>query len=72
MGQLKVRIDTAKFDRLMVAHGLNVTTLAKRIGVSRTTVSNARNGYGMPRTSTLAKMCDVLECEPVDIIKAVD
>ena len=71
MSSLQVRIDTGAFDRLMVSRGYNCTTLAEQIGTSRTTVSNMRNGRTVPRTTTLARVCEVLGCTPGDIIKEV-
>ncbi|WP_073974037.1 helix-turn-helix domain-containing protein [Erythrobacter donghaensis] len=60
-------------DAVIVARGIKAKDLAAEIGVSETHLSLFRSGKvkGV-RFETLAKLCEVLECRPGDILDLDD
>jgi transcriptional regulator with XRE-family HTH domain len=48
--------------------GFTQESFAKAVGVSRTTVSNWINGKKFPQPPRLKKICEILKCEPKDLI----
>ncbi|WP_330997348.1 helix-turn-helix transcriptional regulator [Erythrobacter donghaensis] len=58
---------------MIVARGIKAKDLAAEIGVSETHLSLFRSGKvkGV-RFETLAKLCEVLECRPGDILDLDD
>lgn len=56
-------------DRLLVARGMTLTELSKRAGVSIVNLSNLKNGKVRAiRFSTLTRLCEVLDCQPGDLL----
>ena len=56
-------------DRLLVARGMTLTELSKRVGVSIVNLSNLKNGKVRAiRFSTLTRLCEVLDCQPGDLL----
>jgi len=57
-------------DAVLAARNLKAKQVAERIGVSETHLSLFRSGKvkGV-RFSTLARLCDVLQCQPGDLIR---
>lgn len=66
-----MKIDKAKFDRLLYLKALNYTELAELAGVQVMTISKMANGKTTPRAATLRKITKVLDCQPVDILEEV-
>ncbi len=59
-------------DRLLADRGMTLTELADRVGVTIVNLSILKNGRAKAiRFSTLTAICDVLGCQPGDIL-AVD
>ena len=57
-------------DELLKERGMSVSKLALEVGITRANVSNIKTGnIKALRFSTLDKLCEVLNCEPGDIIK---
>ncbi len=57
-------------DELLKERGMSVSKLALEVGITRANVSNIKTGNVKAlRFSTLDKLCEVLNCEPGDIIK---
>ncbi len=56
-------------DVMLAKRKMSVTELAERVGISLTNISLLKNGKvkGM-KFETLDKICDVLECQPGDIL----
>lgn len=56
-------------DAMLARRGMTGKQLAERIGLSETQLSLFRSGKvrGI-RFSTLAKMCEVLDCKPGDLL----
>lgn len=59
-----------KLDRMMVERGITLNELAERVGITNANLSKIKNNHVTAmRFSTLAAICDVLDCEPGDILK---
>lgn len=59
-------------DRLLTARGMTVTALAEAIGVTNVNLSVLKNQRAKAiRFSTLTAICDVLECQPGELLSVV-
>ena len=57
-------------DRMMVERKMSLNELAERVGISNVNLSKIKNNKVTAiRFSTLAAICDVLECETGDILE---
>ena len=55
-------------DRLLEARGLTLVELSERVGVSVVNLSVLKNDRARAvRFSTLAALCDALDCQPGDL-----
>lgn len=67
-GSLDHRIDV-HLDRLLAERGMTLTELAERVGVTVVNLSVLKNGRARAvRFSTLSAICEVLGCQPGDVI----
>ena len=65
MGQIILRLDRVMADRKM-----SLNELSDRVGVSNVNLSKMKNGkIAAIRFSTLEAICDVLDCQPGDILE---
>ena len=65
MGKIILRLD-----RMMVERKMSLNELAERVGISNVNLSKMKNGrISAIRFSTLAAICDVLHCQPGDILE---
>ncbi|WP_084959086.1 helix-turn-helix domain-containing protein [Thermoactinospora rubra] len=56
-------------DELLKARGMTLAELADRVGVTNVNLSILKNGRAKAiRFSTLTKLCEVLECQPGDLL----
>ena len=56
-------------DRLLEVRGMTLTELAQRVDVTVVNLSILKNGRARAvRFSTLSALCDVLECQPGDLL----
>jgi len=56
-------------DRLLERRGMTLTQLAERVGVTVVNLSILKNGRARAiRFSTLAALCEVLDCQPGDLL----
>jgi putative transcriptional regulator len=56
-------------DRLLDERGMTLTELADRVGVTVVNLSVLKNGHARAiRFSTLAALCQVLDCQPGDLL----
>jgi putative transcriptional regulator len=63
----EVKVD---LDSHLAATGLTLTELANRVGITLVNLSVLRNNRAKAiRFSTLESWCDVLDCQPGDILK---
>ncbi len=62
------RVDV-HLDRLLDDRGMTLTELAERVGVTIVNLSILKNGRAKAvRFSTLTAICDVLGCQPGDLL----
>ena len=65
MGKIILRLD-----RMMVERKISLNELAERVGISNVNLSKIKNNKVTAiRFSTLAAICDVLDCEVGDILE---
>lgn len=65
MGQIILRLDRVMADRKM-----SLNELSARVGVANVNLSKMKNGHiSAIRFSTLSAICDVLNCQPGDILE---
>lgn len=65
MGQIILRLDRIIADRKM-----SLNELSARVGVANVNLSKMKNGHiSAIRFSTPAAICDVLNCQPGDILE---
>ncbi len=56
-------------DRLLAERGMTLTELAARVDVTIVNLSVLKNGRARAiRFSTLTALCDVLDCQPGDLL----
>ena len=61
---------TVHLDTLLEERGMTLTELADRIGITLANASILKNGRARAiRFSTLTAICDVLDCQPGDILR---
>ena len=65
MGKIILRLD-----RMMVERKMSLNELAQRVGISNVNLSKIKNNkVTAVRFSTLAAICEALECTPGDILE---
>ena len=65
MGKIVLRLD-----RMMVERKMSLNDLAERVGISNVNLSKIKNNKVTAiRFSTLAAICDALECSAGDILE---
>ena len=65
MGKIVLRLD-----RMMVERKISLNELAERVGISNVNLSKIKNNkVTAVRFSTLAAICEVLECNMGDILE---
>lgn len=65
MGKIVLRLD-----RMMVERKISLNDLADKVGISNVNLSKIKNNKVTAiRFSTLAAICDVLDCEAGDILE---
>jgi putative transcriptional regulator len=56
-------------DEVLIARGMTLTELADRAEITIANLSILKNGHARAiRFSTLTKLCDILRCQPGDLI----
>ena len=59
-----------RLDRMMADRKISLNELSERVGVSNVNLSKLKNGHvSAVRFSTLEAICDVLDCQPGDILE---
>lgn len=65
MGKIVLRLD-----RMMVERKISLNELAEKVGISNVNLSKIKNNKVTAiRFSTLASICEVLDCEAGDILQ---
>ncbi len=61
-----------RLDRVMADRKISLNELSERVGVANVNLSKLKNGrVSAIRFSTLEAICDVLDCQPGDIMEYV-
>jgi putative transcriptional regulator len=61
---------TVHLDAILAERGMTLTELADRIGITLANLSILKNGRARAvRFSTLTALCDVLDCQPGDLLR---
>ena len=59
-----------RLDRVMADRKMSLNELSEKVGISNVNLSNLKTGQVKAiRFSTLEAICDVLDCQPGDIIE---
>ena len=59
-----------RLDRVMADRKISLNELASRVGISNVNLTNLKTGkVKAVRFSTLDAICDVLDCQPGDILE---
>ncbi|MBR5230908.1 MAG: helix-turn-helix transcriptional regulator [Clostridia bacterium] len=59
-----------RLDRVMADRKMSLNELSERVGVANVNLSKLKNGHvSAIRFSTLESICDVLDCQPGDILE---
>lgn len=59
-----------RLDRMMADRKMSLNELSERVGVANVNLSKLKNGHvSAVRFSTLEAICDVLDCQPGDILE---
>ena len=65
MGKIVLRLDRVMADRKM-----SLNELSEKVGVANVNLSKLKNGHvSAIRFSTLIALCEVLDCQPGDILE---
>ena len=60
---------TIRLDELLSQHGMTLTELSERVGITVVNLSILKNGRARAiRFSTLSALCAVLGCQPGDLL----
>ena len=61
-----------RLDRVMADRKMSLNELSEKVGVANVNLSKLKNGHvSAIRFSTLEAICDVLNCQPGDILEFV-
>lgn len=59
-------------DRLLLERGMTLADLAERVGMTYANLSILKNNHARAiRFSTLTLLCDVLDCQPGDLLQYI-
>lgn len=59
-----------KLDVMLAKKKMSVTELSEQVGITMSNISILKNGKAKAiRFSTLEKICEVLDCQPGDILE---
>jgi putative transcriptional regulator len=62
-----------RLDRVLLERGMTLAELAERVGLTYANLSILKNNRARAiRFSTLTRLCEVLECEPGDLLVLTD
>ena len=57
-------------DVMLAKRKMSVTELANKVGITIANISVLKNGKAKAiRVSTLAKLCEALDCQPADLLE---
>ena len=60
-------------DVMLAKRKMSVTELSQRVGITMANISILKNGKAKAiKVSTLAKLCEALDCQPGDLLEYID
>lgn len=60
-------------DRILLDRRISLTELAEKVGITLANMSILKTGKARAiRFSTLSKLCEILKCQPADILEWVE
>ncbi|BDE10156.1 helix-turn-helix domain-containing protein [Lactococcus cremoris] len=60
-------------DRILVERQMSVTELSEKVGITMANISVLKNGKAKAiRFSTLESLCEVLNCQPGDLLEYIE
>lgn len=60
-------------DRVLVERQMSVTELSEKVGITMANISVLKNGKAKAiRFSTLESLCEVLNCQPGDLLEYIE
>jgi putative transcriptional regulator len=60
-------------DRMLELRAMTLTELADRVGITIVNLSKLKNGHAKAiRFTTLTRLCQVLDCQPGDLLSVND
>lgn len=66
---MEIRVN---LDIMMAKRRISLGDLAQQVGITQANLSILKNNKAKAvRFSTLAKICEVLECQPADLLEAI-
>lgn len=71
MGEKNMEKDiVVNIDVMLAKRKMSVTELSERVGITMANISILKNGKAKAvKFSTLAKLCEVLDCQPGDLLE---
>ena len=61
---------SVRLDEMLIERGMTLTELARRIGITQANASILKTGKAKAvRFSTLSAICEVLDCQPGDLLR---
>ena len=66
-----MNVSTDKLKRQLAIKFTNGARLAPAIGISKTAMYKILRGENQPSPDTFKKLCEVLECDPRDLLKGI-
>ncbi|QMU73094.1 helix-turn-helix transcriptional regulator [Streptacidiphilus sp. P02-A3a] len=68
-GETEAHAIAVHLDKLLTQRGMTLTELSELVGVTNVNLSVLKNGHARAiRFTTLTKLCEVLECQPGDLL----
>lgn len=66
---MEIRVN---LDHILLTRKMTLTELSERVGITIANLSNLKTGKAKAiRFTTLAALCDVLDCQPADLLEFV-
>jgi len=66
---IQMNLDTERLKRQMAIRFTNGARLAPEVGISKQALYRILRGESQPSPNTFKKLCEVLECEPQELLK---
>ena len=64
-----MKLNAKKCERIMAENCLDISGLTEKTGLTFKTVSLTVRGITEPRAKNMKKICEALNCKPVDLLE---